>query len=249
MSKIITIFSNPGTYGADTEFSVSDKIASAQHLTAEGHVTNEANFDKPRHVGSIFNAIRNGKHTYQTAHNIGIVSDDADAERGAIKELSDALTKMYGITAGNAIIGSVEVSDAQMGYLEANSQAMQVFIDNAIVNADSLAWGDNDVDNRDNMVKALNDATNDVDGLIDTATQAAYEDDWDEDDWDEDWDDEDWDDDNFYSPVSFDDEDEDEGEGEHLLIDVIDDDDINPRAQVIVMSREDLEKFKRDNNL
>ena len=232
MSKIITIFSNPGTYGASTpDLAVSEKIASSQQLTAEGHETNEENFAKPRHVASIFNAISRGRSIHETAERIGIVSDSVDVERGAVKELSDAMAKLYGVSAENAIIGSIEVTDSQMAYLESNNHAMQVFIDNAIVQADSLAWDNDSVEDREDAVEAVNEAANDVKGLVDATYEAEWE------DYDEDY--EDYDED-------YDDYDEDEDEEFSRPLEYIEDDDINPRTKVIVMSQEDLDKIQRE---
>lgn len=256
MSKIITIFSNPGTYGASTpDLAVSEKIASSQQLTAEGHETNEENFAKPRHVASIFNAISRGRSIHETAERIGIVSDSVDVERGAVKELSDAMTKLYGVSAENAIIGSIEVTDAQMAYLESNSRAMQVFIDNAIVQADSLAWDNDSVEDREDAVEAVNEAANDVQGLVDATYEAEWENyDEDYDDYDEDDEDDDYWGGDSYPEVSFEDEDDDEDDDEdedeefYRPLEYIEDDDINPRTKVIVMSQEDMDKIQREHN-
>lgn len=264
MSKIITIFSNPGTYSSTLPSSaVSDKVEDNKTLTALGHTVDEKNFDKSRHVASLFNAISRGRSTHSTAQRIGIVSDYSEDHANDIKNLSDAMKNIYGIHGDNAILGSMEVTDAQMEYLESNPAAMEVFIDNATIQADNLSWDKDHVEDRESLCEDLHSAADAVNELIDVAYAAEDEDDdwnddWDEeDDWD-DWDDEDdWDDwgdwgdeddwnEDDYS-VEEDDEDSSAGvnspsqikDDEHISID-----DLSPHAQLAVLTPEELEKLK-----
>ena len=106
MSKIITIFSNPGTYSSALPSSaVSDKVEDNKTLTALGHTVDEENFAKSRHVASLFNAISRGRSTHATAQRIGIVSDYKEDHANDIKNLSDAMKNIYGIHGDNAILG------------------------------------------------------------------------------------------------------------------------------------------------
>lgn len=255
MSKIITIFSNPGTYSSTLPSSaVSDKVEDNKTLTALGHTVNEENFAKSRHVASLFNAISRGRSTHATAQRIGIVSDYKEDHANDIKNLSDAMKNIYGIHGDNAILGSMEVTDAQMEYLESNPAAMEVFIDNATIQADNLSWDKDHVEDRESLCEDLYSAADAVSDLIDVASAAEDEDDdWnddydDYDDWEEDDDDwfDDWDDEDDYG-VEEDDEDSSAGvnspsqikDDEHISID-----DLSPHAQLVVLTPEELEKLK-----
>ena len=257
MSKIITIFSNPGTYSSTLPSSaVSDKVEDNKTLTALGHTVDEDNFAKSRHVASLFNAISRGRSTHATAQRIGIVSDYKEDHANDIKNLSDAMKNIYGIHGDNAILGSMEVTDAQMEYLESNPAAMEVFIDNATIQADNLSWDKDHVEDRESLCEDLHSAADAVNELIDVAYAAEDEDDdwnddyddWDdEDDWeeDDDWFD-DWDEEDDYG-VEEDDEDSSAGvnspsqikDDEHISID-----DLSPHAQLVVLTPEELEKLK-----
>ena len=257
MSKIITIFSNPGTYSSTLPSSaVSDKVEDNKTLTALGHTVDEENFAKSRHVASLFNAISRGRSTHTTAQRIGIVSDYSEDHANDIKNLSDAMKNIYGIHGDNAILGSMEVTDAQMEYLESNPAAMEVFIDNATIQADNLSWDKDHVEDRESLCEDLHSAADAVNELIDVAYAAEDEDDdwnddyddWDdEDDWeeDDDWFD-DWDEEDDYG-VEEDDEDSSSGanspsqikDDEHISID-----DLSPHAQLVVLTPEELEKLK-----
>lgn len=254
MSKIITIFSNPGTYSSTLPSSaVSDKVEDNKTLTALGHTVDENNFDKSRHVASLFNAISRGRSTHATAQRIGIVSDYKEDNANDIKNLSDAMKNIYGIHGDNAILGSMEVTDAQMEYLESNPAAMEVFIDNATIQADNLSWDKDHVEDRESLCEELHSAADAVGELIDVAYAAEDEDDdWndDYDDWNDDYDDyDDWeeDDDDWFDESDFDvvkshNEDRDIiSQGNDIDIN-----DISPHAQFIILSNEDLERFKRD---
>ena len=243
MSKIITIFSNPGTYSSTLPSSaVSDKVEDNKTLTALGHTVDEDNFAKSRHVASLFNAISRGRSTHATAQRIGIVSDYEEDHANDIKNLSDAMKNIYGIHGDNAILGSMEVTDAQMEYLESNPAAMEVFIDNATIQADNLSWDKDHVEDRESLCEDLHSAADAVNELIDVAYAAEDEDD----DWNDDWDDEDdWDEDDY--SVEEDDEDSSAGvnspsqikDDEHISID-----DLSPHAQLVVLTPEELEKLK-----
>lgn len=248
MSKIITIFSNPGTYSSALPSSaVSDKVEDNKTLTALGHAVDEENFAKSRHVASLFNAISRGRSTHATAQRIGIVSDYKEDYANDIKHLSDAMKNIYGIHGDNAILGSMEVTDAQMEYLESNPEAMEVFIDNATIQADNLSWNKDHVEDRESLCEDLHSAADAVGELIDVACAAEDEDDdWnddydDYDDWGED-DDDDWFDESDFDVVKSHNEDRDViSQGNDIDIN-----DISPHAQFIILSNEDLERFKRD---
>ena len=248
MSKIITIFSNPGTYSSTLpSSSVSDKVEDNKTLTALGHTVDEKNFDKSRHVASLFNAISRGRNVHATAQRIGLVSDHPGEGGNDIEYLSEAMKNIYGIHGDNAILGSIEVTDAQMEYLESNPAAMEVFIDNATIQADNLSWDKEDVEHRESLCEEVHSFANDVNDLIELASHAEYEDDdWDdEDDWD-DWDDEDdWDEDDY----SVEEDNEDSNAGVNSPSQIKDDeyiniDDLSPHAQLVVLTPEELEKLK-----
>lgn len=253
MSKIITIFSNPGTYSSTLPSSaVSDKVEDNKTLTALGHTVDEDNFAKSRHVASLFNAISRGRSTHATAQRIGIVSDYKEDHANDIKNLSDAMKNIYGIHGDNAILGSMEVTDAQMEYLESNPEAMEVFIDNATIQADNLSWDKDHVEDREYLCEDLHSAADAVSELIDVAYAAEDEDD----DWNDDYDDyddyddweenDDWDDEDDYG-VEENDEDSSDGanspsqikDDEHISID-----DLSPHAQLVVLTPEELERLK-----
>ena len=263
MSKIITIFSNPGTYSSTLpSSSVSDKVEDNKTLTALGHTVDEKNFDKSRHVASLFNAISRGRNVHATAQRIGLVSDHPGEGGNDIEYLSEAMKNIYGIHGDNAILGSIEVTDAQMEYLESNPAAMEVFIDNATIQPDNLSWNKEDVDHRESLCEEVHSFANDVNDLIDVAREAEDEDDdWDEyddwddeddwDDWDEedDWDDwdeeDDWDEDDY----SVEEDNEDSNAGVNSPSQIKDDeyiniDDLSPHAQLVVLTPEELEKLK-----
>ena len=257
MSKIITIFSNPGTYSSTLpSSSVSDKVEDNKTLTALGHTVDEKNFDKSRHVASLFNAISRGRNVHATAQRIGLVSDHPGEGGNDIEYLSEAMKNIYGIHGDNAILGSIEVTDAQMEYLESNPAAMEVFIDNATIQADNLSWDKEDVEHRESLCEEVHSFANDVNDLIELASHAEYEDDdWDdEDDWDDwddeddwdDWDDEDdWDEDDY----SVEEDNEDSNAGVNSPSQIKDDeyiniDDLSPHAQLVVLTPEELEKLK-----
>ena len=261
MSKIITIFSNPGTYSSTLpSSSVSDKVEDNKTLTALGHTVDEKNFDKSRHVASLFNAISRGRNVHATAQRIGLVSDHPGEGGNDIEYLSEAMKNIYGIHGDNAILGSIEVTDAQMEYLESNPAAMEVFIDNATIQADNLSWDKEDVEHRESLCEEVHSFANDVNDLIELASHAEYEDDdWDdEDDWD-DWDDEDdWDDwDDWGDEDDWDEDDysveednEDSNAGVNSPSQIKDDeyiniDDLSPHAQLVVLTPEELEKLKK----
>lgn len=264
MSKIITIFSNPGTYSSTLpSSSVSDKVEDNKTLTALGHTVDEKNFDKSRHVASLFNAISRGRNVHATAQRIGLVSDHPGEGGNDIEYLSEAMKNIYGIHGDNAILGSIEVTDAQMEYLESNPAAMEVFIDNATIQADNLSWDKEDVEHRESLCEEVHSFANDVNDLIDVAREAEDEDDdWDEyddwddeddwDDWDEedDWDDwgdeDDWDEDDY----SVEEDNEDSNAGVNSPSQIKDDeyiniDDLSPHAQLVVLTPEELEKLKK----
>lgn len=259
MSKIITIFSNPGTYSSTLPSSaVSDKVEDNKTLTALGHTVDEDNFAKSRHVASLFNAISRGRSTHATAQRIGIVSDYKEDHANDIKNLSDAMKNIYGIHGDNAILGSMEVTDAQMEYLESNPAAMEVFIDNATIQADNLSWDKDHVEDRESLCEDLYSAADAVSDLIDVACAAEDEDDdwnddyddWDdEDDWEEDDDDwfDDWDDEDDYGVEE---NDEDSSAGVNSPLQIKDDehisiDDLSPHAQLVVLTPEELERLKK----
>lgn len=257
MSKIITIFSNPGTYSSTLPSSaVSDKVEDNKTLTALGHTVDEKNFAKSRHVASLFNAISRGRNVHATAQRIGLVSDHPGKGDNDIEYLSEAMKNIYGIHGDNAILGSMEVTDAQMEYLESNPEAMEVFIDNATIQADNLSWDKEDVEHRESLCEEVHSFANDVNDLIDVAREAEDEDDdWtddyddydDYDEWNDDYDDWEEDDDDWFDESDFDvvkshNEDRDViSQGNDIDID-----DISPHAQFIILSNEDLERFKRD---
>lgn len=255
MSKIITIFSNPGTYSSTLPSSaVSDKVEDNKTLTALGHTVNEENFAKSRHVASLFNAISRGRSTHATAQRIGIVSDYKEDHANDIKNLSDAMKNIYGIHGDNAILGSMEVTDAQMEYLESNPAAMEVFIDNATIQADNLSWDKDHVEDRESLCEDLYSAADAVSELIDVACAAEDEDDDyddydDYDDWEEDDDDwfDDWDDEDDYGVEE---NDEDSSAGVNSPLQIKDDehisiDDLSPHAQLVVLTPEELERLKK----
>ena len=276
MSKIITIFSNPGTYSSTLPSSaVSDKVEDNKTLTALGHTVDEDNFAKSRHVASLFNAISRGRSTHATAQRIGIVSDYKEDHANDIKNLSDAMKNIYGIHGDNAILGSMEVTDAQMEYLESNPAAMEVFIDNATIQADNLSWDKDHVEDRESLCEDLYSAADAVSDLIDVACAAEDEDDdWnddydDYDDWNDDYDDyDDWNDDyDDYNDWEEDDDDwfddwddeddygveendEDSSAGVNSPLQIKDDehisiDDLSPHAQLVVLTPEELERLKK----
>ena len=256
MSKIITIFSNPGTYSSTLPSSaVSDKVEDNKTLTALGHTVDEDNFAKSRHVAYLFNAISRGRSTHATAQRIGIVSDYKEDHANDIKNLSDAMKNIYGIHGDNAILGSMEVTDAQMEYLESNPAAMEVFIDNATIQADNLSWDKDHVEDRESLCEDLYSAADAVSDLIDVACAAEDEDDdWNDDyddynDWEEDDDDwfDDWDDEDDYGVEE---NDEDSSAGVNSPLQIKDDehisiDDLSPHAQLVVLTPEELERLKK----
>lgn len=262
MSKIITIFSNPGTYSSTLpSSSVSDKVEDNKTLTALGHTVDEKNFDKSRHVASLFNAISRGRNVHTTAQRIGLVSDHPGKGDNDIEYLSEAMKNIYGIHGDNAILGSIEVTDAQMEYLESNPAAMEVFIDNATIQADNLSWDKEDVEHRESLCEEVHSFANDVNDLIDVAREAEDEDDdWndDYDDYDEwngwnddydEWeeDDDDWDDEDDYGVEE---NDEDSSAGVNSPLQIKDDehisiDDLSPHAQLVVLTPEELERLKK----
>jgi len=271
MSKIITIFSNPGTYSSTLpSSSVSDKVEDNKTLTALGHTVDEKNFDKSRHVASLFNAISRGRNVHATAQRIGLVSDHPGEGGNDIEYLSEAMKNIYGIHGDNAILGSIEVTDAQMEYLESNPNAMEVFIDNATIQPDNLSWNKEDVEHRESLCEEVHSFANDVNDLIDVAREAEDEDDdwtddwddeddwndWDEeDDWDDwdDWDEEDdWDEDDDWGEddYSVEEDNEDSNTGVNSPSQIKDDEyisieDLSPHAQLVVLTPEELEKLKK----
>lgn len=183
MSKIITIFSNPGTGSPLASTSSSDKVEDNKTLTSLGHSVDEENFAKPRHVASLFNSIARARSVYTTAHNIGIVSDSHEGvEDSEVESISQALGEMYKLHSSKSVLKSIEITDAQMEYLESNPQAMEVFIDNATIQADNLSWDKESVESREEIRDNLDQAADSVESLV----EAAY--DAEDDDW-EDWDD------------------------------------------------------------
>lgn len=183
MSKIITIFSNPGTGSPLASTSSSDKVEDNKTLTSLGHSVDEENFAKPRHVASLFNSIARARSVYTTAHNIGIVSDSHEGvEDSEVESISQALGEMYNLHSSESVLKSIEITDAQMEYLESNPQAMEVFIDNATIQADNLSWDKESVESREEIRDNLNQAADSVESLVEAAYDA-------EDDDPEDWND------------------------------------------------------------
>lgn len=245
MSKIITIFSNPGQpLGSMAQNSVAEKLSSPKEITAAGHVVDEENFAKSRHVGKIFDTLNKANETIRTAQNLGIITDSTDSTVSALHEYMSQVT----VGGGNGIVGAVEITDAQYNYLQSNPEAMEVFINNAAVGADNLSWDKEKLDARNQALEDIAEETGELAGLVeltDNAYDDDYPDDYDElDDYDEDHYLDDYDDLDDYDYDYDDDELDDYDDDDYL-----DDGDISPRTQVLVMSAEDLERYSLKHKL
>ena len=218
MSHIITVFTNPGAVDtpqtSTTRANVSDMDIVRHTLDVD-----ESSFDKSRHVGRLFTALTRTRNALD--EKVSYAVTDSDSINSAADNVSGALEMFYESLSATGAVGAIEVTDAQM--------AMGVFINNAIVNPDSLDWTPEKVSERDDAAelttgsaRSLSDAIyehkeasgyfyadEDYEGFYDDS-EGDY-DDWeddeeypddDSDDSDEDW--EDWED------SDSDDEDEDE---------------------------------------
>lgn len=165
MSHIITVFTNPGV--ADTP-QTSTTRANVSDMDIVRHTldVDESSFDKSRHVGRLFTVLTRTRNALD--EKVSYAVTDSDSINSAADNVSGALEMFYESLSATGAVGAIEVTDAQMSYLNSNPQAMGVFINNAIVNPDSLDWTPEKVSERD-------DAAEMTTGSAHSLSDAIYE--------------------------------------------------------------------------
>lgn len=210
MSHIITVFTNPGTVDvpqtSTTRANVSDMDIVRHTLDVD-----ESSFDKSRHVGRLFTALTRTRNALNEKMSYAVT--DSDSINSAADNVSGALEMFYESLSATGAVGAIEVTDTQMSYLNSNPQAMSVFINNAIVNPDSLDWTPEKVSERDDAAELATGSAHSLSDAIyehkeasgyfyaDEDSEGFYGDS--EDDFD------DWEDDEEYPDDYYDDSDED----------------------------------------
>lgn len=210
MSHIITVFTNPGAVDVP-QTSTSRANVSDMDIVRHTLDVDESSFDKSRHVGRLFSALTRTRNALDEKMSYAVT--DSDSINSAADNVSGALEMFYESLSATGAVGAIEVTDAQMSYLNSNPQAMSVFINNAIVNPDSLDWTPEKVSERDDAAELATGSAHSLSDAIYEHKEASgyfyadedYEGFYDdsEDDYD------DWEDDEEYPDDYYDDSDED----------------------------------------
>lgn len=187
MSKIITIFTAPDMVSSA---SVSDTVITPMDMVRQASDVDESSFDKARYVSKLYKALLSAQHAQGIAADY-IVTDSDDIPTD---DLTAALDMFYTALGRDTISGSMEITDAQYDYLSHDNNAMQVCINNAIINPDTLDWTPSTMDTIEDAATLVHHEALSLEECIYTYNDIHnefYGDD-DEDWYNEDWGDEDW---------------------------------------------------------
>lgn len=169
MSHIITVFTNPGTMDMPQTSTARTNVTDMDIVRHTLDV-DESSFDKSRHVGRLFTALTSTRNALD--EKVSYAVTDSDSINSAADDASEALEMFYDSLEATEAVGAIEVTDAQMAYLNSNPQAMRVFINNAIVNPDGLDWTPKKVSERDDAAELATDGANNLLAAIDEHKEA-----------------------------------------------------------------------------
>lgn len=169
MSHIITVFTNPGAMDMPQASTARTNVTDMDIVRHTLDV-DESSFDKSRHVGRLFTALTSTRNALD--EKVSYAVTDSDSINSAADDTSVALEMFYDSLEATEAVGAIEVTDAQMAYLNSNPQAMRVFINNAIVNPDGLDWTPKKVSERDDAAELATDGANNLLAAIDEHKEA-----------------------------------------------------------------------------
>lgn len=193
MSKIISIFSQPGSTAVDT--SASTKNNSLRDMTYQIYEVDNSSFDKVKHVSRIFQALSartDARNWNDELEGYGVVIYDTD-------EYSDLEKSMKHLhdTLGYTGMITQELTDTQWEHLQSDSNAMDIYINNMIANVDNMEWDNSAlVAGRDAAVDNVLSQRNALSEIVEQHCDNLFPDDYHDEFYEEDddeWDDNPWD--------------------------------------------------------